>query len=194
MKRLNICIDIDGTLTDPYFWLKEANNYFGTHLDSRDITKYDFSEALNVPHKEAQKFYDIFGETIHQNAKVRKNASEVVNTLYENHAIHFVSAREDKMKAVTEYWLSKYHFPMDSLTLIGSHDKVFTANALNCDIFIEDRYENALQLSREGYLIFLVNCSYNQGILPKNVFRVNSWDEIGNIIEGYTESDLNIAL
>ncbi len=25
MKNLNICIDIDGTITDPYFWLDIAN-------------------------------------------------------------------------------------------------------------------------------------------------------------------------
>ena len=83
---------------------------------------------------------------------------------------------------------------MDSLNLLGSHNKVNKAHELNCDIFIEDRYENALQLSREGILVILVNCSYNQGILPKNVIRVNSWIEIGNIIEDFAASDFDVAL
>ena len=194
MKKLNIGIDIDGTVTEPYYWLKQANSYFDTHVDPREITRYDMHEALNVPSEEFEKFYEIFGESIHQNAMVIKNAPIVIRNLYEDHAIHFITARDPKMKAVTKYWLSKFNFPMDSLTLLGSHNKVNKAHELNCDIFIEDRYENALQLSREGILVILVNCSYNQGILPKNVIRVNSWNEIGNIIEDFAASDFDLAL
>lgn len=28
MNNLNICIDIDGTITEPYYWLEISNKYF----------------------------------------------------------------------------------------------------------------------------------------------------------------------
>ncbi len=32
MKNLNICIDIDGTITDPYYWLNITNKYFNKNI------------------------------------------------------------------------------------------------------------------------------------------------------------------
>ena len=48
MKNLNICIDIDGTITDPYYWLSYANNYFNSNISESQITSYDISKVLNV--------------------------------------------------------------------------------------------------------------------------------------------------
>ena len=52
---------------------------------------------------------------------------------------------------------------MSSLSLLGSHDKVAKAYEFCCDIFIEDRYENAVQLSSHGFNVLLIDCYYNQG-------------------------------
>lgn len=193
MNKLNILIDIDGTVTEPFYWLKQANRYFNMNLDPRVIRNYEIHEALGVSSEEGQAFYDMYGESIHQEAKERRGASQIVTRLAEDHSIHFVTAREAKMKQVSEYWLKKHAFPMDSLTLLGSHDKVKSAYSLECDVFIEDRYENAVQLATEGFRVILINCSYNQGPLPKTAIRVNTWEEIGYIINDYARKSLGLA-
>ena len=48
MKRLNIGVDIDGTLTEPFYWLRRANEYFGTSVREDRIIHYDYHEALGV--------------------------------------------------------------------------------------------------------------------------------------------------
>ncbi|CAK7079165.1 MAG: Nucleotidase [Tissierella sp.] len=95
------------------------------------------------------------------------------------------------MKNVTYLWFSHHKIPMNSLTLLGSHDKVGTAKDLSCDIFIEDRYENAIQLAESGFEVLLMDCNYNKGPLPSNVTRVTNWFEIENIIENHVEKQLN---
>ena len=87
------------------------------------------------------------------------------------------------MRDVTTKWFANHRIPMHSLSLLGSHNKVGKANDLSCDIFIEDRYENAIQLAMAGFEVLLIDCYYNRGHLPSNVTRVRSWFEIENIIE-----------
>ena len=96
VKNLNICIDIDGTITDPYFWLNIANKYFNKNI------------------------------TI---------------------------------------------------------DKVNTAKELKCDIFIEDSYANAMQLSENGFKVLLIDTNYNRKPLNKNIIRVFNWKEIYEIVK-----------
>lgn len=193
MKRLNILIDIDGTVTEPFYWLKQANRHFSMNLDPRVIRRYEIHEALGVTAEEGKAFYDMYGESIHQEAKERRGASQAVARLSMDHNIHFVTAREPKMRQVSEYWLKMHGFPMDTLTLLGSHDKVMSAHGLECDIFIEDRYENALQLAQEGFKVILINCSYNQGPLPDKVMRVNTWTEITDVINDFSGLALSLA-
>lgn len=48
MKRLNLCIDIDGTVTGAYDWIPRANDYFQTRIIPTDVTVYDIHEVLAV--------------------------------------------------------------------------------------------------------------------------------------------------
>lgn len=183
MKELNLCIDIDGTVTEAYDWIPIVNRYFNTTITPNDVTVYDIYKILGVDKADYDLFYDLYGEALHLECRIRKGAKNVIDSLYQKHNIHFVSAREKRMKYVTHIWFDHYKIPMDSLTLLGSHNKVSTAKALNCDIFIEDRYENAIQLAQSGFEVLLVDCNYNKGPLLHNITRVSDWFEIRNIIE-----------
>ena len=37
MKKFNICIDIDGTITDAYYWLEPCNRYFMKNISMNFI-------------------------------------------------------------------------------------------------------------------------------------------------------------
>lgn len=57
---------------------------------------------------------------------------------------------------------------------------------MDCDIFIEDRYENAIQLSEAGFEVLLIGTNYNNGPINANIHRVKNWYEIENFILEYT--------
>lgn len=187
MSKLNLCIDIDGTVTEPYFWLSRANEYFKTDIKPSDVNIYDIHKILGVERGDYNGFYNQFGEELHRESEIRFGASEVINKLYKSyHKIHFVTAREQKMKDVSVEWLSRYKIPMDSISLLGSSNKVGKAAELQSDIFIEDNYENMIQLAESGFEVLLIDCNYNKGLIPSTVTRVQNWYQISKIIENRT--------
>ncbi len=183
INKLSICIDIDGTVTEPYYWLKRANAYFQTNLKPSDITSYDIARILGVRQADYNEFYQRYGEILHQESKMRPGASEIVHKLYDaGQKIHFVSAREAKMERISSEWLAKNNIPLDSLTLLGHANKVGKAAELQSDVFIEDSYENVIQLASAGFEVLMLDCNYNQGSLPENVTRVKNWLQIFKMI------------
>lgn len=194
MFRLNLCIDIDGTVTTPYYWLKYANNYFNTNLKYEDITEYEIHKVLGVDEEAYLEFYNNFGKEIHARAKLRSRARRVLCKLSNLHKIYYVTAREKKMTDVTYSWISKKMLPSDGIHIMGSHYKVDKARELNCDIFIEDRYENALELSQAGFKVLLIDCNYNRLPIPKEVTRVKDWDEIYEEIVKYYYDKLKLEV
>lgn len=187
MKQLNLCIDIDGTITEAYDWIPRANEYFKTNISPEDVKVYDVHEALGVQSELYDEFYRLYGEEMYDEVRIRTSVKNVLDKLYAKHNIHFVTAREIEMKTVTEKWLSRHNIPKDTLSLLGSHDKVAKAMEFSCDLFIEDRYENAVQLSSHGFNVLLIDCHYNRGHLHPGITRVNDWIEIDDHIEKIIE-------
>lgn len=183
MKNLNLCIDIDGTVTEPYYWLNRANRYFDRQLKPEDVSVYEIHRVLDVGEDDYNEFYDLYGKLLHKESKARFGASQMIRRLYQSHNIHFVTAREEKMRETSIEWLDRHQMPMDSIWLLGSHYKVEKARELKSDLFMEDNYNNALQLAQAGFEVLLIDCSYNRGPLPRNVKRVKNWFEIAAIAD-----------
>ena len=183
MQKLNLCIDIDGTVTEPYYWLERANRYFDKQLKPEDIIAYEIHTMLGVGEDDYNEFYDLYGKLLHKESEARFGASEIIKRLYHNHKIHFVTAREEKMEDVSIEWLARHEMPMDTIAHLGSHYKVAKARELKSDLFIEDCYNNAVQIAKAGFDVLLIDCSYNKGPLPQNVVRVKNWFEIYKITE-----------
>ncbi|NTW71340.1 MAG: hypothetical protein HGA49_03770 [Eubacteriaceae bacterium] len=182
MKSLNLCIDIDGTITEPYYWLASANAYFKSNLQPEDVTMYEIHKLLGVDQAIYHNFYQQNCEQLHSEADIRIGVHSVLTNLHNHHYLHFVTAREEKLTDISVQWLQKHQIPLDSITHLGSHYKVEKALELQADFFIEDRYENALELAEAGIQVLLIDCSYNRGYLPHNVFRVSHWFQIEKII------------
>lgn len=187
MKKLNLCIDIDGTVTEPYYWLERANRYFDRQLEPEDITAYEIHRMLDIGEDDYSEFYELYGKLLHKESKARFGASEIIQQLYQHHNIHFVTAREEKMRETSVEWLARHQMPMDSISLLGSHYKVEKARELKSDLFIEDCYSNALMLAGAGFDVLLIDCTYNKGPLPQNVTRVKNWLEISKIAENKSQ-------
>ncbi|MCX7903154.1 MAG: hypothetical protein N2486_01455 [Caloramator sp.] len=183
MRRFNICIDIDGTITDPFYWLDLANYYFDKDVKEDDVKEYEIYKVLNISQEEYNKFYRMYSELIHFRARPREFASEILKDISQKHNIFYVSAREQRLMNITEKWLKKHAFPKGEIYLLGSHNKIQKAKDLKCDIFIEDRYENAVDLANEGFEVLLIDCPYNRKPLKEGIQRVYNWEQIHEMIE-----------
>ncbi|EKQ57258.1 MULTISPECIES: hypothetical protein [unclassified Clostridium] len=185
MKKLNICIDIDGTITDPYYWLSHANSYFNCNISEEQVTCYEIANVLNVKESDYLEFYDKLKVKIHTEEKLRDDVKEILNKVFENNNIYFVTAREKSLELLTFLYLKEHGIPFDELYVLGTHNKVPKAFDLDCDIFIEDSYDNALQLSQSGFFVILLDTNYNRFELNENIVRVSNWTEVLQIINEF---------
>lgn len=183
MKNLNICIDIDGTITDPYYWLKPCNEYFNTNITEAQVTEYYIHKVLGIEEAKYEEFYEKNKVEIHTNQKLRPDAKLVISELSLYHNIYFVTARDKSLTMLTHSYLTKSGIPYDNLFVLGSHYKVEKARELNCSVFIEDNYDNAIQLSNAGFKVLLIDTTYNRKPINSNIIRVYNWNQIYKILE-----------
>lgn len=182
MKALNICIDIDGTITDPYYWLDFTNKHFNKNITEEQVTEYYIHQVMGIDQEDYDKFYDQYKFIIHSDQKLREHVKSVLKILSSSHNLYFITARELELEMLTHVYLRKNGIPYDGLFVLGSHYKVSKAKELNCSIFIEDNYDNALHLSNEGFKVLLIDTYYNRKPLNDNIKRVYTWKEIFLII------------
>ncbi|AGY75985.2 MULTISPECIES: 5' nucleotidase, NT5C type [Clostridium] len=183
MKNMNICIDIDGTITDPYYWIESANKYFNKSITADKVTQYELHKIIGITRDEYINFYNKIKFKLHTEETIRKDAVEVTQKLAKLNNIYFVTAREKCLEIITHKYLNKYEIPYDGVYVLGSTHKVDTAKSLNCDIFIEDSYENAIELSKSNFKVLLVDTNYNRLPLNQNITRILNWNEIYTTIK-----------
>ncbi|MCE5221973.1 MAG: hypothetical protein LLF98_12115 [Clostridium sp.] len=182
MKNLNICIDIDGTISDPYYWLSYANKYFNSNIYESQVTCYNIAKILNISENDYLEFYEKFKFEIHTKQILRDDVKDILDKLYKLNNIYFVTARDKSLELVTFLYLLNHEIPFDEVFVLGTHNKVPKAKDLNCDIFIEDSYENAIQLSNSDFKVILIDTNYNRLPLNSNIIRAYNWNEILKII------------
>ncbi len=183
--KLNICIDIDGTITEPYYWLPIANEYFDKNIKPHEVNQYEIYEVLNIPREDYLSFYKLYGEQLHSKAEVREDARQILSKLNQLHNVFYITAREAKLEKTTTEWFDRNNLPKGELYLLGSHYKVDKAKELNCNIFIEDRYENAIQVAGSGLHVLLIDCYYNRKPLIPGITRVFNWKDIYKFIKEF---------
>ena len=178
MKNLNICIDIDGTITDAYYWVDIANKYFNKNITEDQVTEYYIHKIIGIEEKDWNDFYEKNKIKIHSEEKLRDDVKVVIDAFSLLHNIYFVTARDKSLTMLSYLYLTKNKIPYDDLFVLGSHYKVDKAIELNCDVFIEDNYDNAIQLSSAGFKVLLIDTNYNRKPLNENIIRVYNWKEI----------------
>ncbi len=191
MKDLNICIDIDGTITDPYYWIKPFNKYFNKDIKVSDVSQYNIEKTFNISEEDYFEFYDKYKFELHWEQEILPEAQIIINNLSKDHNIYFVTARDTSLTLLTRSYLKHHNFIYDDIFLLGSHYKVEKAKKLDCDIFIEDNYSNALELSEAGFKVLLIDTNYNRLPTNNNIIRVYNWDEINNIIKKLLLQEFN---
>jgi len=180
-NSLRIGIDIDGTVTDPGSIVPLMNESFGKNLRYEQCTDYNLATVYDISEIEFLAWLNQHGERLYDTSPVHGTADQVLRRWHREHQLIYISAREARYLDVTVSWFQRFQIPFHEIACIGSHDKVAAAQKWQIDLFLEDRLENALQLSEALKIpVFMFDTPYNQGTLPPLVHRVHSWDEVSD--------------
>lgn len=185
MSKLNICIDIDGTITDPYHFIPYLNELYNKNITNEECNTIDWQELYGIDMETMLKeFHEKYMHS-YDEAVVIEEARDVIKLLKENHNLNFVTARSAHLKDITRNWLDKNDLNEIEVYLLGSDYKIEKAKELECHIFIEDNPSNALQLANEGMHVLLIDTNYNKEINHEKIKRVTTWAEINDFILSY---------
>ncbi len=182
MEKLNICIDIDGTITNPYHFIPYLNDMYNKQITEAECITHKLEELYEVKLDDLLKAFHTDYIYAYKEANVVEGAKEVIKDLNENHNLYFVTARDEMLKDITQGWLNENDLGYIDVHLLGSDYKVNKAKELECNIFIEDNPSNAMQLAQEGLTVLLIDNNYNKDIDNKNIIRVSSWNDIKDFI------------
>ena len=78
---------------------------------------------------------------------------------------------------ITKKWLLKNGFPNKKLVSLGSHNKVDALKEMTVDLFVEDKYDNFVEINKSGIKCLLMSRSYNENRDGKGL-RINSINEV----------------
>lgn len=179
-----IGIDIDGTVTDPATFIPFLNEAFNKKLLFSEITQYDLAPLYGIT---SEQFYHWFRQNdgrVYQEARVAPQAKEVLDHLYVNNQLIYISARDEKHAKLTSNWFEQNEIPYHHIELLGSHNKIEYSKQNEIQLFLEDKMDNANELAEELLIpIILFDTPYNQGSLHQHVQRVHSWPEAQQFIQ-----------
>ncbi|MDU4935287.1 MAG: hydrolase [Peptostreptococcaceae bacterium] len=185
MSNLNICIDIDGTITSPYHFIPYLNNMYNKNLSNEDCTTLDWTELYGEDIEDIlNKFHNEYMNA-YEEAEVIEGARDIIKELYERNNLYFVTARSESLTGITTNWLNKNGFSDIEVYLLGSDYKIEKAKELNCNLFIEDNPSNAIQIAEAGINVILMDANYNKGTEHERITRVKDWKQIKELIENH---------
>lgn len=144
LKPLKIGLDIDGVLAD-FTGHLTAKMGFPDHQPQHwndPMIRFGFEQVKND---------DNFWATI----PVKTQPKDIP---FEPHC--YITARST---GTTQEWLDKNGFPTAPLYVVG-HDqsKIDIAKTSGIDVFIDDRYENFVELTNAGIFTYLFDAPYNR--------------------------------
>ncbi len=184
LKR-NICIDIDGTITDPYYFLKYLNELTGKNILPNEYISTNWNEVFGSEFNHIYKDFDDKFTDLYEKITPKKDAVDVINKLFDSQDnIYIITSRKKSIEKTTIEWLDKYNIKYTKLfSLGGSTKKEDVASELNCDFFLEDDPYFANGLIEKGYKVILFDTYYNRYLMADNVIRVADWAEVNNILK-----------
>lgn len=149
-KKINVGLDIDGVLAD--FTLAWHNLY--PEISPTPNTWYlDKKIGERFKKMKADGILDEFYLNIPPLIKAEEIPFE---------PCCYITARPVDSK-ITEEWLEKHGYPKKPVITVGINiSKIDAAKQNDVDIFIDDHYENFLELNNAGIFTYLYTASWNK--------------------------------
>lgn len=184
--------DLDDTLTDTAsvinkYAIKFDKEYLNGNGDLQDINNsksyYYFAEGLNWNKENIAKFFEIYYLDILKEVKIKPFVKETINKLKkEKNEVYIITARRKRegeiVEKITNEWLNNNGILYDEL-FINIKEKSKIVNQLKIDIFIDDSYENCIDVkTNTDAKVYMLSTKYNAGILDKQLERINNIYEL----------------
>ncbi len=187
---MKIGIDIDNVLSMlSNTLLAWHNRVYNTNFKEEDHNTFDLWEIWKCTKEEAlSRIVNFFDSPEFKSTKPVLGAINAVQNLTEDHELHVITSRIDKVKDETTFWLNK-HFS-NSFHKIHFTGEMLGKNAikktkgdickeLGITLMIEDALHYAQEIAGKGVKVLLFDWPWNQtDTLPSNIVRVKSWKEI----------------
>lgn len=173
--------DIDGVLTDEFadganIWQQEVEAYFpGLVLLE---PSFAFTTAYGLSRAEVDEFMEARANAIFSKVPPQVGCKELLDELVEmDFTIHIITARDDCYKEVTKEWLEKHELPYAGLWFRES--KGVLCRALGIEMFVDDYWENCVDIRNHGVVSLLMSAHHNQTYaVEEGIHRVDNWQEI----------------
>jgi len=175
---MRIGIDIDNVIANTY---NELYPFFHAYM-GREIDPHQVVETMRK-HKIRMigYFYTAWKKKVMSSVSLIQGAAETIRLWHNNHHITLVTSRSFIFRRQTRRWLTKnsilfhqLHFAQETT----KHSKID-----NCDVFIEDNFEECEILADHCKQVLMLDYPWNQKPLTKkNIVRVKNWDEIKTYI------------
>lgn len=147
LKRPKIGLDIDEVLAD---WLAA---WCERHNIEQPVYFWSFDSQMKERFEEMKDDKDFWVNCV----KPKIKASDLP---FEPHC--YITSRSIPEEWTRE-WLNKNGFPCVPLYSIGFNmSKVDIAKKSGVDVFVDDRYENFVELNNAGICTFLMDCPHNE--------------------------------
>ena len=185
MKKLNIAIDVDDTISNTFeYRIKYVSEFY--NIDEKYLEENDISySTLTKEMKEKEiEFSKKYFEKVALNVPIKEDSIHYINKLKEDgHNIIVITARDtffykDPYKT-TKAYLNKFDIPFDKL--ICNSDKVKECKNNNIDLLIDDSNHNCENVSKAGIKVLMFACKSNKNI--HNFNKVYNWKEVYDYIK-----------
>lgn len=182
-------IDIDGTVTCPTSLIPYINEAFHMNISLDDITEYEITDCLDIPKNDFYNWFIQSEPAIYAESPLAEGAADTLSRWHGKHELYFISARAQHLLDVTEKWFKDHLIHYQHIELIGSHNKVGTAEKYDIDLFFEDKHDNAVAIHEQlGIPVILFDTPYNRKPAPDGVIRVYSWQEAEQWVEQWEKT------
>jgi uncharacterized HAD superfamily protein len=188
-----VCIDIDGVLADyPNYFIKFVEGETGIKFGDLKIRSPNITDVLGevlpggreavraLKHKYRM---DGYKRTI----PVVAGAAEVLQRMKTaGLTIVLLSARPYKIYprifADTIEWLKVNSMPYDAIIWDENKEERMLKQLPNMMVMFEDNAKNALDVASAGKKVYLIDRTYNRGVVHDNITRFGGWGDI--VIDG----------
>jgi uncharacterized HAD superfamily protein len=192
-RSLNIAFDCDGVLFDTEnFQITYGSRFFEKkyNMPIVDETAYGIKGLFNCSDSQEVEFWIRHALRYFYMYMPRINTAEVIENLREaGHNIYIVTSKakiDEKMVGRITKFLLRSALMWHGIKVDGIHycsvensarEKTELCRKLNFDIFVEDKLDNILELSKFTRVLCMETRN-NQGCEGQNIIRVRSFDNI----------------
>ena len=183
---MRIGIDIDDTIVNTsemcINYLKKLDKKYGENI--KDII------TDNIKNPVVTLFYDNYLYDVIAHAKLKEDAVKVINELYRDNEIYFITARSERfikdVDNMTKNLLDSYNIKYNKI-ITGAGKKAELCVENNIDLLIDDSIKHCTNLSNIGIDTLLFN-SINNKDIETNLKRVYNWNEVYDYVNLHKSS------